>query len=122
MRVFALSQRLKHYSAASGFVYQYIFRGKLPHPSGEAHVFEVTAERYGTFAVQVQLAAEDLAVCAARLGSPLRWNDEYALAKLSLFDAFDHRDNPEALQKAVRPTASELLGYMKTLRMLEEDE
>ncbi len=121
LREFALSQRLKHYSAASGVVYQYVFRGKAPGEAGEAHVFEVMADREGAFPVRVEIGPEELRFCEERLGFALRWNDEYALVKLALFDAFDERENAAALRESVRPGTSELLGYMKTLRMLDEE-
>lgn len=121
LREFMLSQRLKHYSAASGVVYQYVFRGKAPSAAGEAHVFEVTADRQAAFPVYVEIGPEELRFCEARLGFALRWNDEYALAKLALFGAFDERDDAAAMREIVRPGQSELLGYMKTLRMLDEE-
>jgi hypothetical protein len=121
LREFVLSQRLKHYSAASGVVYQYVFRGKLPGDAGEAHVFEVTADRQAAFPVRVVIGSEELHFCEQRLGSGLRWNDEYALAKLALFHAFDEREKAEEMRESVRPGTSELLGYMKTLRMLDDD-
>jgi hypothetical protein len=116
LREFVLSQRVKHYSSATGVVYHYVFRGK----QGDSHVFDVSADRAASFALPVEIAPEALAPCEARLGSPLRWNDEYALAKLALFQAFDEREDATAMRESVRPTASELLGYMKTLRMLDD--
>lgn len=121
LREFALSQRLKHYSAATGVVYQYVFRGKAPREAGEAHVFEVMADRQAAFLVHVEIGPEELRFCEDRLGFALRWNDEYALAKLALFNAFDGRENAAAMRESVRPGTSELLGYMKTLRMLDEE-
>lgn len=117
LREFVLSQRLKHYSAASGVVYQYVFRGK----QGDAHVFEVNADRQPAFPVRVEIGPAEIQFCEGRLGFALRWNDEYALAKLALFDAFDERENAAAMQESVRPGTSELLGYMKTLRMLDDE-
>lgn len=117
LREFVLSQRLKHYSAASGVVYQYVFRGK----QGDAHVFEVNADRKAAFPVRVELGPAEIQFCEERLGFGLRWNDEYALAKLALFEAFDSREHAEAMRESVRPGTSELLGYMKTLRMLDDE-
>lgn len=111
-----LHLRSKHYSAASGYVYQYIFLGK----QGHLHVFEVSADRSAPFRVSVDIAGEVLASCAERLGSTLRWNDEYAFAKMSLFDAFDERPDPESLKESIRPDLKRLISYMKVLRMLED--
>lgn len=117
LREFVLSQRVKHYSAASGVVYQYVFRGK----QGEAHVFDVAADREGAFPVLVTIDAAGKQFCEERLGFGLRWNDEYALAKLALFAAFDEREGAADWKESVQPGNAELLGYMKTLRMLDEE-
>jgi hypothetical protein len=108
-----LSQREKSYSAASGIVYQYIFKGML----GKRHVFSVSADRNTHFEVTVEMTENALASCAARMGSPLRWNEEYALAKLSLFNAFDEAIRPDDLANPVRPGSEDLLSHMDTLKM-----
>lgn len=105
-----LSQRQKSYSAATGIVYQYIFAGL----GGPRHVFEVSADRQPVFHLSIELSPEGLARCAEKMGSPLRWNEEYALAKLSLFAAMDGGAN---LRETVRPSGEELLGYMEELNL-----
>lgn len=108
-----LSQREKSYSAESGFVYQYCFKGL----AGKNHVFEVTADRKVHFEVTIALQPESLAPCSERMGSPLRWNEEYALAKLCLFAAFDAVEGPEQLRQTVVPTPESLLEHMTALNM-----
>lgn len=108
-----LSQREKSYSSASGFVYQYQFKGL----AGSKHVFDVTADRKTHFDVLIELQPASLAPCAARMGSPLRWNEEYALAKLSLFAAFDAAAGPEQLRQTFVPGAEALLEHMTALNM-----
>lgn len=108
-----LSQREKSYSAASGLVYQYIFKGMM----GRKHVFQVSADRKTHFEVAVELTEDALAPCAARMGSALRWNEEYALAKMSLFHAFDDAANPESLTQTVVPPGQALLEHMDYLKM-----
>ncbi len=105
-----LSQRQKAYSAATGVVYQYIFAGL----GGRRHVFEVSADRQQPFHLSIELPLEGLELCAARMGSPLRWNEEYALAKLSLFAAMDEGAN---LRETLRPSGEELLRYMDELKL-----
>ncbi len=99
-------------------MYEYIFVGKAE----AGHVFDVMANRKVRLPVVVCLGRRELRVCEERMGTALRWNDEYALAKLALFDAFDCREDVESFRDPVRPTEAELIGYMKTLRMLEDDE
>ncbi len=108
-----LSQREKSYSAASGLVYQYLFKGML----GRKHVFRVSADRNTHFEVAVELTEDALAACAARMGSALRWNEEYALAKLSLFHAFDDAETAESLTQTVVPPSQSLLEHMDYLKM-----
>lgn len=108
-----LSQREKSYSSASGFVYQYQFKGL----AGTNHVFDVTADRKSHFEVVIELQPASLAPCVDRMGSPLRWNEEYALAKLCLFAAFDAADGPEQLRQTVVPGAESLLDHMTALNM-----
>lgn len=108
-----LSQREKSYSAATGAVYQYLFRGM----AGSSHVFGVTADRQAPFDVRIELGQTGLAACAERMGSTLRWNEEYALAKLCLFAAFDSVEDPAQLRELIRPAAAELLEHMNTLKM-----
>jgi hypothetical protein len=108
-----LSQREKSYSSSTGAVYQYIFKGM----AGKSHVFDVSADRSSSFEVRIELPAEALERCAARMGSPLRWNEEYALAKLCLFQAFDSTEQAGELRKPIRPAADQLLEHMNTLNM-----
>jgi len=108
-----LSQREKSYSSESGFVYQYIFKGL----TGRKHVFDVSSDRKTHFEVAIELTESALAPCVDRMGSELRWNEEYALVKLCLFAAFDQAVNPECLKQIVRPESSSLLLHMNTLNM-----
>ncbi len=112
-----LSQREKSYSAASGIVYQYIFKGML----GRKHVFAVSANRAAHLEVSVELKAAALLPCAERMGSALKWNEEYALTKLSLFRAFDDAVSPESLVRPILPASEELLAHMDSLNMANED-
>jgi hypothetical protein len=113
-----LTRRVKQYSSESGIVYEYIFSGR----EGNTHIFSVSADRQPPYPLGIELTETALAHCRARLGSDLRWNDEYALAKLSLFAAFDAAPSAAELPNPVRPSPAELIGYMKTLKMVEDDE
>lgn len=113
MQPLPLSQREKTYSAQSGFVYQYLFLGL----ENGAHVFQVSADRQAYFPLHIVLPPEALAQCAQKMGSPLRWNEEYALAKMSLFRAFDSAAHPDALRAPIHATLGELLDAMAELKM-----
>jgi hypothetical protein len=109
-----LSQREKSYSAESGYVYQYIFLGL----EGTRHVFDVTADRKNRFRVAVELTEPALAGVKEKIGPELRWNELYAIAKLSLFAAFDAMPDPAAMRQVVEPDADEVMEYLSTLKML----
>lgn len=108
-----LSQREKSYSSETGAVYQYLFKGL----AGATHVFEVSADRSPRFEVRVELDEAGLAACAERMQSELKWNEQYALAKLCLLAAFDSAATPEQLKQPVHATAEQLLAHMTTLNM-----
>lgn len=108
-----LSQREKSYSSAGGCVFQYKFKGM----AGKRHVFEVSADRGAPFEVRIELTAEALGPCADRMASELRWNEEYALVKLCLFEAFDKAENPHQLLEVIYPTSAQLLEHMNVLKM-----
>lgn len=88
-------RRLKTYTGAQGYVYQYYFVGKRPAlPDDSAapateFIFDVTCDRKNTYAVSVFLLENALAEWAQAHGHPLTDAEQYAAAKLRLFRAFD---------------------------------
>lgn len=88
-------RRLKTYTGATGYVYQYYFVGERPALPGdpEAHatefVFDVTSDRKLTYAVSVFLPQSAVSSWSAAHGRPLNDAEQYAAAKLRLFRAFD---------------------------------
>jgi hypothetical protein len=108
-----LSRREKSYSAASGLVYQYIFSGL----AGTQNVFLVSAGRQAPFELRIDLGEEALRPCNERMGSELRWNEKYALAKLCLFASLDSAASADELRQVICPPAEELLEHMNTLNM-----
>lgn len=99
-------------------VYEYQVAGQEPF----AWTFQVSANRGAAFPVVVCLEQGLKDFCEQQMGSALRWNDEYALAKLALFDAFDRVETLAEFARPVCPSHGELIGYMKTLRMVNDDE
>jgi hypothetical protein len=88
-------RRLKTYTGAQGYVYQYYFVGKRPTLAGDPEapatefVFDVTSDRKLTYAVSVFLPETALAAWNQAHGRPLNDAEQYAAAKLRLFRAFD---------------------------------
>ncbi len=92
-------RRLKTYSAASGYVYQYFYEGHR----GTEYVFQVSADRRTYFSVTVLLSEAALQACPRELNS----TERYAVAKMALFQAFDERAAPDEMRQPflVRPEA-----------------
>jgi hypothetical protein len=86
-------RRIKTYSAADGFVYQYYFyEGNRAHrgsgPGGE-FVYMITANRQSSFPFKIFVRQSALEAWAQQNGRPLTSSEEYAVAKMRLFLAFD---------------------------------
>ena len=103
-------RRLKTYSAASGYVYQYFYEGHR----GTEYVFQVSADRRTYSSVTVMLSDAALQASPRELNS----KERYAVAKMALFQAFDERAGPGELRQPVRvrpedvAAIAEQLGFM----------
>jgi hypothetical protein len=92
-------RRLKTYTGAQGYVYQYYFVGKRPalpdDPQAPAKefVFDVTSDRKLTYSVSVFLPESTLAAWSQRHGRALNEAEQYAAVKLRLFRAFDELED-----------------------------
>ncbi len=92
-------RRMKTYTGATGYVYQYYFVGKRPAVTGEVQgaaiefIFDVTPDRKVMYAASVFLHQEALDAWASRHGRPLTETEQYAAAKLRLFQGFDEVEN-----------------------------
>jgi hypothetical protein len=92
-------RRLKTYTSAQGYVYQYYFVGKRsalpddPEAPAIEFIFDVTSDRKLTYAVSVFLPEKAVIAWAATHGRPLAEAEQYAAAKLRLFRAFDELDD-----------------------------
>ena len=88
-------RRLKTYTGAQGYVYQYYFVGKRDALAGDPEapatefVFDVTSDRKVTFAVSVFLPEGPRDSWSKTHGRALSDAEQYAAAKLRLFRAFD---------------------------------
>ena len=86
-------RRVKSYSAANGYVYQYYFYevNRITHqdsPAGE-FIYAVSADRKTTFGLRIIVQRAALDAWAQTNGRPLTSSEEYAVAKMRLFQAFD---------------------------------
>ena len=88
-------RRLKTYTGAQGYVYQYYFVGKRaaladdPEAPATEFIFDVTSDRKLTYAISVFLPERALEAWALAHGRRLNDAEQYAAVKLRLFRAFD---------------------------------
>ena len=92
-------RRLKTYTGAQGYVYQYYFVGKRAALADDREapatefIFDVTSDRKVTYAVSVFLPEGPLADWSAAHGRPLNDAEHYAAVKMRLFRAFDELED-----------------------------
>jgi hypothetical protein len=97
-------RRVKSYSAANGFVYQYCFyevnRITLGGaPTGE-FIYAISADRKSTFGLRILVRQSALDVWARANGRTLSSSEQYAVAKMRLFQAFDEGAVPLTAEAA----------------------
>jgi len=116
-------RRVKSYSAADGFVYQYYFfegnRGQREGNPGGEFTYFVSIDRQSAFPFKIFVHQSALDDWAAQNGRVLSSSEEYAVAKMRLFNAFDE-GLVKASQQGERPrevmvneaNLEELLGQL----------
>lgn len=90
-------RRVKSYSAATGYVYQYFFfeveRVRRGSAAGTEYRYHVSADRQTTFPLVIFVDRSAVEAWNRRIGRDLTGTEEYAVAKLRLFQAFDELDS-----------------------------
>jgi hypothetical protein len=112
-------RRLKTYSAQSGYAYQYFYEGHRPFGSGGAggteFVFSVSADRKGWHSMGVLLEDGAIHAWQAAHRRELSSTERYAIAKMSLFQAFDDRPSPERMRDPVRVRTADVEAIIESL-------
>ena len=89
-------RRIKSYSAATGCVYQYYFfevkKARRGFSSGNEYTYMVSAGRQPAFPVRIFISPNTAKNWSARTGRELSSTEEYAVAKMRLFQAFDETE------------------------------
>jgi hypothetical protein len=110
-------RRQKSYSAQSGYVYQYYYEGQRPAEAEAAieFVFSVSGDRKTWFHVSVLLGEEACGAWERSHGRSLNSTERYAIAKMSLFQAFDERPAPDNMKEAILVRPLDVEGILETL-------
>jgi hypothetical protein len=115
-------RRLKTYTGAQGYVYQYYFVGKRaalaedPEAPATEFVFDVTSDRKVTYAVSVFLPQATVETWSTAHGRALNDAEQYAAVKMRLFRAFDELEDVKgtgrrlSIDSALLEEALESLG------------
>ena len=92
-------RRVKSYSAATGYVYQYYFyeveKKRRGASQGTEYVYMVSVDRQHIFPVRIFVQQDALENWSVRTGQKLTGTEEYAVAKMRLFQAFDEIEGLE---------------------------
>jgi hypothetical protein len=92
-------RRVKTYTGAQGYVYQYYFVGKRaaldddPEAPATEFIFDVTSDRKLTYSVSVFFPDSTRAAWNQTHGRSLNDAEQYAAVKLRLFRAFDELED-----------------------------
>ena len=112
-------RRIKSYSAESGYVYQYQFQGAHPAQQGSAkgneYVYYVSADRKKMFPVRIFVGKHAIKKWDEATGRPLTGTEEYAAAKMRLFQAFDEGEELSATGPALVVDESNLNALLERL-------
>jgi hypothetical protein len=97
-------RRIKSYSAANGYVYQYYFYevNRITHngaPAGE-FIYAISADRKTSFGLRILVEQSALDAWAQANGRALTISEEYAVTKMRLFQAFDEGAVPLTAEAA----------------------
>ena len=113
------AHRVKSYSAATGYVYQYYFyeveKAKRGAAEGTEYVFMSSVDRKHVFPVRMFVEREALAKLCARTGREFTGTEEYAVAKMRLFQAFDEVEGLAAKMHDLRVDETNLDSLLAQL-------
>ncbi len=111
---------MKTYSAQSGYSYDYWYEGHRPYGSrgdaGTEFVFSVAARSARRVLVSVFLSEAAAQAWEQAHARQLAATERYAVAKMSLFQAFDERARPELMRTPVRIRAADIEAIAETLQ------
>ena len=112
-------RRVKSYSAATGYVYQYYFyevqRTSRRGSEGSEYVYMVSADRQNVFPLRIFVAREGLETGGRAAGRQLSGTEAYAVAKMRLFEALDEIPDLAGAQPELIVDGSNIEGLLSRL-------
>jgi len=100
--------RMKTYAAESGYIYHYFFLGLQESDTDLKYGFSLSGNRKDWFRNSVLVDRAALVAWEQSHGRTLLANEKYAIAKLTLFNAFDTRNDPESIRLPIVARAMEI--------------
>jgi len=95
-------RRVKSYSAATGYVYQYYFyevqKVRRGGHDGTEYVYMVSVDRKKVFPLHIFVQQDAAEKWSHSAGRTLSGTEEYAVAKMRLFQALDEIENVEHIE------------------------
>jgi hypothetical protein len=86
-------RRVKSYSAATGYVYQYYFyevlKTRRSGAAGSEYIYMVSVDRKKVFPLRIFVQQDGVKNWGRSNGRELTGTEEYAVAKMRLFEALD---------------------------------
>ena len=112
-------RRLKTYTSQSGYVYEYFYEGRRPFHSGSdsgaEFVFSISASRKAWRPVSVLVSDSAVQSWESAHARALTPTERYAIAKMSLFQAFDERSTPALMKSPIGARAADIAAILETL-------
>ena len=114
-------RRRKTYSAQTGYVYQYYYKGYRESDRagapGNEYVFQVSSDRKSSFPLTVFLPGGVVESWQQAHGRALAPTEQYAAVKMALFEAFDGKDDLGPANAEVEIDASGIENFLTTLEI-----
>jgi len=114
-----VAHRIKSHSAETGAVYQYAFvevrKARRGLTLGTDYVYIVSVDRHENFPLSVFVKQSSVDKWAKRQGRKLSGTEEYAVAKMRLFQAFDEVEGLATLRPDLVVDDSNLEALLEKL-------
>ena len=110
-----LTPRVKHYTASSGYVYEYFHQGFRDEPDARRHLFQVSPDRKNWVEVEVAVDGHGIRAWETRNSRQLNHAERYAVAKLALLAALDEGESPAALRRHILVPAERIASLLAAI-------